>query len=204
MGGFILGVAALGGILWWLRSRALTAAGADVLACTNVYPDGPLRICLMRTTGGWGWRSWLEDPVIDAPDIPNDGEFSDGELYPSPGEAHVRAWGNLVMRVPDYGENVVVSLPLSRWGLTLNIDGVVTVDNVANYVNHASQLIATAQQSGDDAAGIVLTVLIDAFGTSWNPFRARIAGGSFADAVARLEAVPQNPPQQARAIMGLA
>lgn len=161
--------------------------GSDA-ACQVTRHDGPIEICLRRVTGRWHWRA-TSGPNMTA----NGGPFATEQ------DATVDAWITLRPVAVPY----VIGTDRDAVGLRLARGGDVTVVSLPHYLNAAAQWIAEAEQSGDDAAGVVLHVLLGAFGYGWNPLRAKIAGGAVEDAAERYDAAPANPQARAKAIMGV-
>lgn len=175
----------------------------DQPACQLQHRDGPYQICLWRSpqSGRWHWRAEQVDPfVFDDPNAEYPDQLAGTETYDSSDEALFFAW--IRLREIPIGDTVVAT-DREAAGLRIRPTGEVSVTSVAHYLNAAQPIIVKGDEAGDDAPAIGIEILTWVFGHNWNPFRSRIAGGTFADAAARLAASPKNPPQQARAFMGI-
>jgi hypothetical protein len=193
---------AAGLVAWylWPRIKKTITKEPEPQACQITRHDGRFVICLGRDSQGvWTWSA-IGSATIE---LAESKHTSPGKTFASENDALADAWVSLL--VFDAGK--VVTNTREAWGLRLEPSGTVTVVNQAVYLNEAAKAITAASDAGDDAAGVVISLLTSAFGTNWNPLRAKIAGGTLQDAAQRYTAARGNPnptPQSlAKAIMGL-
>lgn len=191
----IVVVLALAAWYLWPRLQAVQPPGA-LQPCQLERMDGPYRICLRRDNAGrWTWSaSRAGEPPLEGTDP-----------QPSDDDALADAWVTLATR--DIGASVIKETREAH-GMQLSTDGVLSIVNEAAYVNAAAQSITAAAVSNDEPLGVVGKVLIDAFGSNWNPLRVKIADGTIWDAAKRYAdakaAAGTTPQKQARALAGLA
>jgi hypothetical protein len=183
------------GVGWWLWPRFKPTVQPPKAACQVTRHDGPYEICLRRDGAGvWSWEASSK--------LPGQGPFS-GSPFQSEEAALADAWVALAA----YPIEAVIATSRDGLGLRLEPDGRVWATQEAAYLNAAAPIITTQSAAGDDAAGVVISILTKAFGVGWNPMRARIGGAGIHQAAQRYDARRQQPnatPQAlARAIMGL-
>lgn len=192
----MLALLLLGAWYLWPRLQAVQPPAGALQPCQLERMDGPYRICLRRDTAGrWTWSASRSG------EPPQEGT----DPQPSDDDALADAWVTLAPK--DIG-GAVLTVAREASGMRLAADGVLSIVNEAAYVNAAAQSITSAAISNDEPLGVVGKVLIDAFGSNWNPLRVQIAGGTIWDAAKRYAdakaAAGTTPQKQARALAGLA
>jgi hypothetical protein len=206
----------------YLQSRAAASTSPPVVGppepggggttgvqpCTEVYNDGPYRICLKQSGGSWSWSANLKAEFRHAmPDAPTPVGGANLQL-PSSDAALAAAWIELA-KIP-IGDRVV-SAPIIRHGLTLASTGYVGLDSLAEYMAFAPLKIAElmtglqAQNAAPpDALHVVMHTLLETLGRNANPLRMLVAGEPIQAPVQRVQLAldaAENSDDLARAVV---